>query len=322
MITNMIVLLCLSALFPVLMGTDEVKSDCFLARDCSDIYSSGKNASGVYSITSLDGPVQVYCEMVPSGINDRGHWTVILRRMDGEVNFFRPWESYKKGFGNKEGEYWLGLEFMHQLTSRYQYKLRIDLEDFEGKKAYSLYESFSVDSESDEYKLHVTGFVDGGAAQTFGYHNGMPFSTFDKDNSGLEFMHQLTSRYQYKLRIDLEDFEGKKAYSLYESFSVDSESDEYKLHVTGFVDGGAAQTFGYHNGMPFSTFDKDNSGHNCAKTYAQGGFWYNNCDYTNPTGLYWWGKDDGSLMSGPFWYYWKSSYKSLKTVTMKIRRVM
>uniref|UniRef100_A0A671RKS5 Microfibril-associated glycoprotein 4-like n=1 Tax=Sinocyclocheilus anshuiensis TaxID=1608454 RepID=A0A671RKS5_9TELE len=237
------VLLCLSALFPVLMGTDEVKSDCFLARDCSDIYSSGKNTSGVYSITSLDGPVQVYCEMVPSGINDRGHWTVILRRMDGEVNFFRPWESYKKGFGNKEGEYWLGLEFMHQLTSRYQYKLRIDLEDFEGKKAYSLYESFSVDSEADGYKLHVTGFVDGG-------------------------------------------------------------------------------TFGYHNGMKFSTFDKDNSGKNCAKKYSQGGFWYNNCDYTNPTGLYWWGKDDGSLMSGPFWYYWKSSYKSLKTVTMKIRRVM
>ncbi|KAL0175493.1 hypothetical protein M9458_027823, partial [Cirrhinus mrigala] len=54
------VLLCLSALFPVLMGADVVKSDCFLARDCSDVYSSGKNASGVYTITSMDGPVKVY----------------------------------------------------------------------------------------------------------------------------------------------------------------------------------------------------------------------------------------------------------------------
>ncbi|KAK2891365.1 hypothetical protein Q8A67_014008 [Cirrhinus molitorella] len=245
MIANMIVLLCLSALFPVLMGT-EIKSDCFLSKDCSDIYSSGKNDSGVYTVTTLDGPVQVYCEMVSGGVNDRGHWTVILRRMDGEVNFFRPWESYKKGFGNKGGEYWVGLEFLHQLTSRYQ----------------------------------------------------------------------------YKLRVDLEDFQGKKVYSVYESFSVDSEADGYKLHVSGFVSGGAGQTFSYHDGMKFSTFDKDNSGHNCAKTYSQGGFWYQGCDYTNPTGLYWWGKGDGTYKSGPFWYYWKNSYESLKTVTMKIRRVM
>ncbi|XP_050958970.1 microfibril-associated glycoprotein 4 [Labeo rohita] len=249
MITNMIVLLCLSALFPMLMGADEVKNvvkDCFLAKDCSDVYSSGKNVSGVYTITSVDGPVQVYCEMVSGGINERGHWMVFLRRMDGEVNFFRPWESYKKGFGNKEGEYWLGLEFLHQLTSRYR----------------------------------------------------------------------------YKLRTDLEDFEGKKTYSVYDSFSVGPEADGYKLHVSGYIDGGEGQTFSNHNGMKFSTFDKDNSGSNCAKAYSQGGFWYNSCDYTNPTGLYWWGKDDGNLMSGPFWYYWKSNYKSLKTVTLKITRVM
>ncbi|KAI2656687.1 Microfibril-associated glycoprotein 4 [Labeo rohita] len=245
MITNMIVLLCLSALFPVLMGTDDVKAECILARDCSDIYSRGNNLSGVYTITTIDGPQQVYCEMVSGGKNDQGHWTVFLRRMDGEVNFFRPWESYKWGFGNKKGEYWLGLEFLHQLTSRHRYKLRVDLEDFEGKKAYSVYESFSVDGEADGYKLHVSGYVDGGAGQTFGYHNGMKFSTFDKDNSGLK----------------------------------------------------------------------------CSIKYSQGGFWYKDCDYANPTGLYWWGKDDGSLKSGPFWYYWKSNNKSLKAVTMKITRV-
>ncbi|XP_050958971.1 microfibril-associated glycoprotein 4 [Labeo rohita] len=248
MITNMIVLLCLSALFPVLMGTNAVKSDCFLARDCSDVYSSGKNASGVYTITTLDGPVNVYCEMVSGETNDRGHWTVFLRRMDGEVNFFRPWESYKKGFGNKEGEYWLGLEFLHQLTSRYQYKLRVDVEDFEGKKAYSLYESFSVESEANGYKLRVSGFVNGGAGDSLSYHNGIKFSTFDKDQDGW--------------------------------------SD------------------------------------NCAMKYSLGAFWYNNCDHTNPTGLYLWGKDDGSLYVGVNWYYFKNNRKTLKSITMKIRRVM
>ncbi|XP_048035700.1 microfibril-associated glycoprotein 4-like [Megalobrama amblycephala] len=178
----MIVLLCLSAVFPVLMGTEVVNSNCFLATDCSDVYSSGKNDSGVYTVSSIDGPVQIYCDMIPSGENhSKGHWMVIVKRMDGEVNFFRPWDSYKRGFGNKEGEYWLGLEFIHLLTHRNRYKLRVDLEDFDGKKFYAVYESFSVDAESDGYKLHVSGFVNGGAGDSLTYHNQMKFSTFDKD---------------------------------------------------------------------------------------------------------------------------------------------
>ncbi|KAL1262278.1 hypothetical protein QQF64_007543, partial [Cirrhinus molitorella] len=154
------VLLCLSA---VLMGTDVVKSGSPRAKDCSDIYASGYRTSGVYTISTIDGPVQVYCEMVSGGLNDQGYWTVILRRTNDEVNFFRPWRSYKWGFGNKKGDYWLGLEFLHQLTRRHQYRLRVDLEDFQGQKAYAVYRFFSVDSEADGYKLHVSGFVNGGA---------------------------------------------------------------------------------------------------------------------------------------------------------------
>ncbi len=58
------------------MGTDEVKPDYLLAKDCSDIYSSGKKGSGVYTINTMNGAVQVYCEMVSGGQNDQGHWTV------------------------------------------------------------------------------------------------------------------------------------------------------------------------------------------------------------------------------------------------------
>ena len=36
--------------------------------------------------------------------------------MDGTVNFYRTWDHYKKGFGNKDGEYWLGKAVSTHLT--------------------------------------------------------------------------------------------------------------------------------------------------------------------------------------------------------------
>ncbi|KAF4118028.1 microfibril-associated glycoprotein 4-like [Onychostoma macrolepis] len=157
--------------------------ECQNENDCSDIYNPGQTISGIYSIYPAgDIHAWVYCQMISDGNDeDKGGWTVIQRRMDGSVNFYRPWNQYKKGFGNVESEYWLGLENMYQLTRNRKYMLRVDLEDFQGNKVFALYSSFSVGPEADGYELRVSGFTDGGAGDSLSFHDGQKFTTLDKD---------------------------------------------------------------------------------------------------------------------------------------------
>ncbi|KAF1373438.1 hypothetical protein PFLUV_G00238860 [Perca fluviatilis] len=223
-----------------------------LPLDCSDIYSNDNSRpSGVYTIYPI-GPtsaVQVYCDMDSEG----GRWTVFQRRMDGTVNFYRGWDQYKTGFGIAAGEYWLGLQSLFYMTLRKKYELLVDMEDFEGNKVFARYSSFSIDAESSGYTLHVSGFINGGAGDTLTYHN-------------------ITYR---------------------------------------------------HNGMKFSTFDKDQdtyAGGNCARKYL-GAFWYSNCFVTNPNGVYRWGADSTIPGVGVQWNQWKGRNYSLKTISMKIRPV-
>lgn len=60
--------------------------------------------------------------------------------------------------------------------------------------------------------------------------------------SGLENLFHLTLRKRYELLVDMEDFEGNKAFARYSSFSIDPESYGYTLHVSGYTDGGAGES--------------------------------------------------------------------------------
>ena len=123
-------------------------------KSCAKLYESGKREDGVYNIDPDGlGTFKVWCDM-----KHAGGWTVFQRRQDGSEDFYRGWSDYKVGFGDVNGEFWLGLDKLHRLSNSGQNILRIDLMDFDGSAAYAKYGSFSVASEADNYELNVDSF--------------------------------------------------------------------------------------------------------------------------------------------------------------------
>ncbi|XP_069478716.1 angiopoietin-2-like [Ambystoma mexicanum] len=149
-------------------------------KDCSEVYRSGVTTSGVYTLRfpNSSTTVKALCDMETSG----GGWTIIQHRTDGTVDFHRTWKEYKQGFGSPPGEYWLGNEFIHQLTAHSAYTLRIKLRDWDQNEAYSLYDHFSLGSEEQNYRLHIRGYSGtAGRASSFS-PTGTDFSTQDADH--------------------------------------------------------------------------------------------------------------------------------------------
>ena len=124
-------------------------------KNCAEVYKSGDKISGVYKINPDGlGEFEVFCDQKTAG----GGWTVFQKRRDGSVDFFRAWDDYKRGFGNLNGEFWLGLDKIHRLTVSAGYKLRVDLEDNHGNTAFAEYSSFSVTSERAKYQLNLGSY--------------------------------------------------------------------------------------------------------------------------------------------------------------------
>ena len=93
----------------------------------------------------------VFCDQTTAG----GGWTVFQKRLDGSVDFYLNWSDYKVGFGDLNGEFWLGLDKIFRLTSNNNNVLRVDLEDFEGNTRFAQYNIFGVMNEDNMYKLNL-----------------------------------------------------------------------------------------------------------------------------------------------------------------------
>ena len=154
-------------------------------RDCKDLYNAGARATSVYQVNWMGRMTKnVRCNMELDG----GGWTVFHRRYKNLTEDFNlGWDSYKQGFGDVYKEFWLGNDFLHEITtsSRPHYILVF------GRKSnqeigISKYGSFYIDGESEFYRIHFNRTLLRGIESLTGQGkhnmNGMPFSTKDKIN--------------------------------------------------------------------------------------------------------------------------------------------
>ncbi|XP_062568836.1 ficolin-1-like [Saccostrea cucullata] len=153
--------------------------------DCKRLLADGFTLSGVYTIHPWDNSsVDVYCDMD----TEDGGWTIIQRRVNGSIAFNRTWNEYKEGFGSVHSSYWIGNDVIHQLTKN-RPSLYVSITLTNGTTLYQQYGEFSVNNETDNYRLYLGGPSEGtlgdsmiDTGKSWADLSGMYFSTPDRDN--------------------------------------------------------------------------------------------------------------------------------------------
>ncbi|XP_071787522.1 microfibril-associated glycoprotein 4-like [Asterias amurensis] len=147
--------------------------------DCQDAFNNRQTTSGVYTIEPYGVEFDAYCDMT----TEKGY-IVIQKRFDGSVDFNKNWADYQNGFGDLNGESWLGNEKLHQITSQSpKYELLVTLTAFDGSVAQARYSDFSVKSNEDNYEINPSSADT--PENTVSAGNGLEskqFSTFDHDH--------------------------------------------------------------------------------------------------------------------------------------------
>ncbi|KAM7363925.1 ficolin-2-like [Cochliomyia hominivorax] len=149
-------------------------------KSCAEATSCTQR-SGIYKILLekySSEPFLVECDVKTDG----GGWILIQRRQDGSIDFYRNWLEYQKGFGNIDGEFFIGLNKLHALTNyNGPQELLIVLEDKDEIKQ-AKYSNFVVGNESEDYALKHLGVYSGDAGDSLFPHLLSKFSTKDRDN--------------------------------------------------------------------------------------------------------------------------------------------
>ncbi|CAB3399625.1 unnamed protein product [Caenorhabditis bovis] len=165
------------------------------ADDCLVHYSNGAK-TGVYPVVKESKRIEVFCDME----TENGGWTVIQRRLNNKESFHNKlWNQYVEGFGNKEENFWIGLENLYALapSSGDYVTLRIELrgDTCFGDKCskssdgfwYNEYK-FKIGDASSGYQLDISTPTRGNLSTAnnpedplFAMNNGQKFTTIDHD---------------------------------------------------------------------------------------------------------------------------------------------
>ena len=109
---------------------------------------------------------------------------LIQQNINGPNFFNRSWAEFKVGFNDSIGNYWLGNDLLSQLTVNHRYKLKFDLQSRSNTSNWyhAEYSTFRVLPETYNYELKVAGYSGNAGRDSLSYHNGMMFTTYDRDN--------------------------------------------------------------------------------------------------------------------------------------------
>ena len=128
---------------------------------CKEIYKYTSTNDNVGS-AELYPPVSTIPMIPPSNLLlflpsdvSGGAWTPVQRRVDGSLDFYKTWNSYVHGFSDAQGNLWLGLEQIHQMTSdgeTHELYITLQTHDLTSYK-YAHYSSFTVGKICDRYIL-------------------------------------------------------------------------------------------------------------------------------------------------------------------------
>ncbi|XP_058461545.1 microfibril-associated glycoprotein 4-like [Malaya genurostris] len=128
--------------------------------------------------TETSKPFYAFCDVNPYGEG----WMVVQYRFNGSESFYRNWTDYKHGFGSLDGEFWYGLERIRLFTATRRHELMFELVDSTGMVRVARYYPFTLGSEEQGYSISAMGPYIGNGGDSFGYHSGMKFTTYDRDN--------------------------------------------------------------------------------------------------------------------------------------------